>query len=67
MPATIAERLAACYVSLDRAAIPDKHVTDVKTLTQDYLGVGLGGSATGSGQIAARFVTEMGGRCPLRR
>lgn len=62
MRETAARVLADHYVNLKAEAIPAKHMTDAKTLVRDYLGVALGGSRTKSGEIAARFATETGGK-----
>jgi 2-methylcitrate dehydratase PrpD len=62
MAATAAEQLAAHFTRLRLSAIPAKHVDDVKVLVRDYLGVALGGSRTDSGQIAAKFAEQTGGK-----
>lgn len=59
---TAAETLAKHFVGLSFEAVPRKHIDDVATLTADYLGVALAGSQTGSGKVAAKFVTETGGK-----
>lgn len=61
MTETAAEILANHFTRLKLEAIPAKHVSDAKTLVQDYLGVALGGSRTDSARIAARFAVETGG------
>ena len=59
---TASERLAAHFASLSLEDIPQGLRDDAKTLVQDYFGVALGGSTTDSARIAARFVTDTGGR-----
>src|SRR5919204_3303184 len=59
---TLSEKLAARLTNLTFDGIPTKSRDAVKRLLLDYLGVGLGGSHTGSGKIARRFAVEQGGK-----
>jgi len=61
MERTVAECLADHFASIEFKTIPENHISDATTLVLDYLGVGLAGSRTDSGQIAARFATATGG------
>jgi 2-methylcitrate dehydratase PrpD len=58
---TASERLADHFVGLQLDDVPPALIDDAKTLVLDYLGVGLAGSQTDSGKIAARFAAETGG------
>lgn len=58
---TIAERLADHFTSLTADTIPSALMADVRMLVQDYLGVAISGSRTGSGRVAAQFAMESGG------
>ncbi|HWA19429.1 MAG TPA: MmgE/PrpD family protein [Devosia sp.] len=58
---TASERLGAHFAGLRLNKIPASLQADIKTLVQDYFGVALGGSATESARIAARFVCDAGG------
>ena len=58
---TISEHLADHFVGLRPGDLPPQLIEDAKTLVLDYLGVGLAGSQTDSGRIAARFAAETGG------
>lgn len=62
MSETAAEILADHFSTLKIENIPEKHITDAKTLVRDYLGVALGGSQTDSARVAARFAVETGGK-----
>ena len=58
---TVSERLADHFVGVRSGDLPPQLIEDAKTLVLDYLGVGLAGSQTDSGRIAARFAAETGG------
>jgi len=58
---TISERLADHFVGLRAGDLPPNLIEDAQTLVLDYVGVGLAGSQTDSGRIAARFAAETGG------
>jgi 2-methylcitrate dehydratase PrpD len=62
MSRTAAEVLASHFVNLKARDIPRRHVEDCKALVRDYLGVALGGSATGSGRAARDFALDVGGK-----
>jgi 2-methylcitrate dehydratase PrpD len=62
MGSTASELLAGHFVSLAAGDIPPRLVEDAKALVLDYLGVGIAGSQTDSGRIAARFAAETGGK-----
>jgi 2-methylcitrate dehydratase PrpD len=62
MAATASERLADHFANIPISDLPPKLIADVKTLVLDYLGVGIAGSQTDSGAIAARFAAEIGGK-----
>jgi 2-methylcitrate dehydratase PrpD len=61
MSATIGERLARHFASLEYEQIPAKHAADAKELVLDYLGVTVAGSQTASGRIAREFALRTGG------
>lgn len=61
MAATPSEVLADHFAKVSLADLPSKLVAEVKTLVLDYLGVGIAGSQTDSGAIAARFALNTGG------
>jgi 2-methylcitrate dehydratase PrpD len=58
---TTSELLADHFVGLRPDDVPPRLIEDAKTLVLDYLAVGLAGSQTDSGKIAARFAAETGG------
>ena len=58
---TVSELLADHFVGLRPDDLPPRLIDDAMTLVLDYLGVGLAGSQTDSGRIAARFAAETGG------
>ena len=62
MAQTASENLADHFTRIAIADIPNKLIADAKTLVADYLGVALAGSQTDSGDIAARFAVETGGK-----
>jgi len=62
MANTPSEMLADHYTRIAASELPPKLIADAKTLVLDYLGVGIAGSQTDSGAIAARFATETGGK-----
>jgi 2-methylcitrate dehydratase PrpD len=62
MTETASAALAHHFVMLTGEDIPARHLADCKALLRDYLGVALGGSATGSGRTSAAFAIEAGGR-----
>jgi 2-methylcitrate dehydratase PrpD len=62
MSQSAAEVLAGHFVNLKARDIPRRHVEDCKALVRDYLGVALGGSATGSGRAARDFALDVGGK-----
>jgi 2-methylcitrate dehydratase PrpD len=59
---TPSEVLADHFATISFAELPAKLISDSKTLVADYLGVGIAGSQTDSGAIAARFANETGGK-----
>ncbi len=61
MTATAAEVLGEFFAGLKYEAIPEREIAVAKSLVRDYLGVAVGGSTTGSAQIAAQFATVTGG------
>lgn len=61
MPQTIAERLAAHFEPFHYDTLPDPTRHAIKRLLLDYLGVAIGGSQTGSGQVARRYAKSVGG------
>jgi 2-methylcitrate dehydratase PrpD len=63
---TASERLAAHFAGLRLEQIPAALQADIKALVQDYFGVALGGSTTDSARIAARFVSDTGGKGEAR-
>jgi 2-methylcitrate dehydratase PrpD len=62
MPKTPSEILADHFTGVAMSDLPPKLIEDSKTLVLDYLGVGIAGSQTDSGAIAARFANETGGK-----
>ncbi len=62
MPATASQSLSSYFTKLTFDGVGADNVQVAKTLTGDYLSVALGGSRTGSGKIAADFVSETGGK-----
>jgi len=62
MTATPSEILANHFANISISDLPPKLIADAKTLILDYLGVGIAGSQTDSGAIAARFAIETGGK-----
>ncbi len=62
MTATASEILADHFANISISALPPKLIADAKTLVIDYLGVGVAGSQTDSGAIAARFAMDTGGK-----
>jgi len=58
---TIAETLADHFHRFQSGSITDATRTAVKRLLLDYLGVGVGGSQTGSGRVAREFAVTVGG------
>lgn len=61
MSTTASERLADHFATMSPRKLPEKLISDCKTLLADYLGVALAGSQTDSGAIAARFAADTGG------
>ncbi|HYF91559.1 MAG TPA: MmgE/PrpD family protein [Symbiobacteriaceae bacterium] len=59
---TIAQELAAHFTGLQYRDIDPASAARIKTTLLDYLGVGLGGSRSESGRIAAELVTSAGGK-----
>jgi 2-methylcitrate dehydratase PrpD len=62
MSTTPSEILADHFTKISWFDLPPKLIADAKTLVLDYLGVGVAGSQTDSGAIAARFAIETGGK-----
>ncbi len=62
MATTPSEVLADHFAKIHISDLPPKLIADAKTLVLDYLGVGIAGSQTDSGAIAARFAVETGGK-----
>lgn len=58
---TAATELAEHFTAADPGPVPAEQVTQMQRLVLDYLGVGLAGSRTDSGRIAADFAAETGG------
>ena len=59
---TASDLLADHFTTVAFRDLPPKLIADAKTLVADYLGVAIAGSQTDSGAIAARFVSETGGK-----
>lgn len=61
MSQTIAEQLGAHFAAFQYTNLTDDNRKAVKRLLLDWLGVGIAGAQTGSGEVARRFAQSAGG------